>query len=95
MRFYVAWPLLVEGSTDKMRNIYPLNTHRVLVTLMLLAALAVGSLFLFPGGFAQAQATGPIEYAENGTDPVATYTGLDPEGRPIYWELLVTEDYTS
>ena len=70
-----------------MRNIYPLNTHRVLVTLMLLAALAVGSLFLFPGEFAQAQATGPIEYAENGTDPVATYTGLDPEGRPIYWSL--------
>ena len=90
MRFYVAWPLLVEGSTDKMRNIYPLNTHRVLVTLMLLAALAVGSLFLFPGGFAQAQAAGPIEYAENGTDPVATYTGLDPEGRPIYWSLVAT-----
>ena len=29
-----------------------------------------------------------MEYAENGTDSVATYTGLDPEGRPIYWSLL-------
>ena len=29
-----------------------------------------------------------MEYAENGTDPVATYTALDPEGRPIYWSLL-------
>ena len=38
-------------------------------------------LFLLPGGLLQAQDDGTIEYAENGTDPVATYTGLDPEGR--------------
>ena len=38
----------------------------------------------------QAQDDGTIEYAENGTDPVATYTGLDPEGRPVYWLLLAT-----
>ena len=53
-----------------------------------LAVLAVGLLFLLPGGLLQAQDDGTIEYAENGTDPVATYTGLDPEGRPVYWSLL-------
>ena len=46
-----------------------------------LAVLAVGLLFLLPGGLLQAQDDGTIEYAENGTDPVATYTGIDPEGR--------------
>ena len=53
-----------------------------------LAVLAVGLLFLLPGGLLQAQDDGTIEYAENGTDPVATYTGIDPEGRPVYWSLL-------
>ena len=28
-----------------------------------------------------------IEYAENGTDPVATYTAVDPEGAEIKWSL--------
>ena len=49
----------------------------------LLAVLAVGLLFLLPGGLLQAQDDGTIEYAENGTDPVATYTGIDPEGRLV------------
>ena len=54
-----------------------------------LAVLAVGLLFLLPGGLLQAQSgDARMEYAENGTDPVATYTGIDPEGRPIYWSLL-------
>ena len=53
-----------------------------------LAAVAFGLLFLLPGGLVQAQNDGTIEYAENGTDPVATYTGLDPEGRPVYWSLV-------
>ena len=48
----------------------------------------MGLLFLLPGGLLQAQDDGTIEYAENGTDPVATYTGIDPEGRPVYWSLL-------
>ena len=53
-----------------------------------LAVLAVGLLFLLPGGLLQAQDASPINYPENGTDPVATYTGLDPEGRTVYWSLL-------
>ena len=45
-------------------------------------------MFLLPGGPLQAQSgDAQVDYAENGTDPVATYTGLDPEGRPVYWSL--------
>ena len=29
----------------------------------------------------------PISYAENGTDPVATYTAVDPEGVAVKWSL--------
>ena len=65
-----------------------INKRFTLPFLALLAVLAVGLLFLLPGGLLQAQdGDARMEYAENGTDPVATYTGLDPEGRPIYWSL--------
>ena len=57
--------------------------------LALLAALAVGLLFLLPGGLLQAQDDGMIGYAENGTDPVATYTGIDPEGRLVTGRCLL------
>ena len=60
--------------------------------LALLALLAAGLMFLLPGGPLQAQSgDAQVDYAENGTDPVATYTGLDPEGRPVYWSLLPAE----
>ena len=46
-------------------------------------------MFLLPGGPLQAQSgDAQVEYAENGTDSVETYTGVDPEGRPVYWSLL-------
>ena len=53
----------------------------------LLAALTLGLLFLLPGGLLQAQDNGPIMYAENGTDPVATFTAVDPEGDAVNWML--------
>ncbi len=55
--------------------------------------MAVGLLFLLPGGLAWAQdADGPIEYPENGTGPVATYTATDPEGTAITsWTLTGTD----
>ena len=58
-----------------------INKRFALPFLALLAVLTAGLLFLLPGGLLQAQDDGDarIEYAENGTDPVATYTGLDPE----------------
>ena len=64
--------------------------------LALLAALAVGLLFVLPGGFAQAQgAEQSFTYAENGEGPVATFTASDPEGvTPIVWSLLESEDGT-
>ncbi len=55
--------------------------------LALLAALAVGLLFLLPGGLLQAQNDGMIEYAENGMDAVETFTADDPEDRKVYWSL--------
>ena len=92
---------LTKGSDRKFPGLHPplggatspsLPTNRrfAFPMLALLAALAVGLLFLLPGGLLQAQDDGTIEYAENGTDPVATYTGIDPEGRPIYWSLVLT-----
>ena len=56
----------------------------ILVTLVALLALVAAFLVIRPVGAQDAS----IDYAENGTDPVATYTGLDPEGRPVYWSLL-------
>ena len=58
----------------------------------LLAALAVGLLFLLPGGPLHAQDAGTIEYREDRTDPVATYTAVDPEGTAIAsWTLTGTD----
>ena len=90
---------LTKGSDRKFPGLHPplggatspsLPTNRrfAFPILALLAALAAGLLFLLPGGLLQAQDDGTIEYAENGTDPVATYTGIDPEGRTVYWSLL-------
>ena len=60
-----------------------------------LAALAVGLLFLLPGGLLHAQDDGMIEYAENRMDAVATFTADDPEDRMIYWSLLDTDTLPS
>ena len=64
-----------------------LNKRFTLPFLAVLAALAVGLLFLLPGGLLHAQNDGMIEYPENGTRAVATYTATDPEGATIMWSL--------
>ncbi len=66
-----------------------INGRFFLPILALLAILAVSLLFLLPGGSVLAQDdNGAIEYAENGTGPVATYTAVDPEGADITsWTL--------
>ena len=66
---------------------------------IILAALVVVLgvlLYLLPGGLAQAQqAQQSFTYAENGTGPVATFTGTDPEDvTPIVWSLLSEADAT-
>ena len=71
----------------------PLNRRLSFPIITLLAALAVGLLFLLPGGPLQAQdADGPIKYAENGTGVVATFTAVDPEGESIVWSLAAGTD---
>ena len=57
------------------------NMLRVLIIVGALTALSVLVLPVYNLAFAQEG--GPIEYAENGMGPVATYTAMDPEGTAI------------
>ena len=54
--------------------------------LAVLAVAALGLWLLLPGGALRAQ-DATIMYPENGTDPVVTYTAVDPEGKSIVWSL--------
>ena len=85
--------LIVEGLIDKMRNIYPLNSRFTLPFAFVLAVslLVVSLMFMLPGGLLHAQ-TAAIEYPENGTGPVATFTAIDPEGASIVWSLAAADD---
>ena len=70
-----------------------LNKRFTLPFLAVLAALALGLLFLLPGGLLQAQQNNMtmVNYAENGEDAVATFTATDPEGAtPITWSLATS-----
>ena len=64
---------------------------RVLSGVALFGALCLSLLFLLNGGFAQAQENDTIEYPENGTGPVETYTATDPEGAAVKWSLGGTD----
>ncbi len=76
-------PVGGTGSTSLLAN-----RRLAFPILALLAALAVGLLFLLPGGPLHAQdADGPREYVENGTGAVATYTAVDPEGKSVTWSV--------
>ena len=69
----------------------PLNRRSIFTFLALLAALAVGLLFLLPGGPLQAQDGNIlVQYNETGTEPVVTLTAEDPEevDPPMVWSLL-------
>ena len=94
---------LTKGSDRKFPGLHPplggatspsLSTNRrfAFPILALLAVLAVGLLFLLPGGPLQAQDGGTIMYPENGTELVATYTAVDPEMTDIVsWSLGGTD----
>ena len=61
-----------------------LNT---VMTRLLIVAAVLGTIVLFaPAIFAQ-DAGDVIMYAENGTDPVRTFTSTDPEGAGIDWDV--------
>ena len=64
------------------------GSSRALLLTAFLAALTVGLLFLVPGGPAWAQSAEAIEYTENGTGSVATFTAVDPEGKSVTWSVL-------
>ena len=68
-----------------------LNRRLGFPILALLALLAASLLFLLPGGPLHAQ-DAAIQYAENGTGPVATYTAVDPEGADITSWTLAGDD---
>ena len=56
----------------------------------LLAVLVLGLVLSLSSGLARAQ-DNTIEYAENGTDPVATFSAVDPEGEtPVEWFIPTT-----
>ena len=59
-------------------------------TVTAVAALALMAVVLATALPAWAQNDNGLErdYAENGADPVATFTAVDPEGRTVYWEVL-------
>ena len=72
-------------------GLLPRNLRALSVTAFL-ALLAASLLFLLPGGPVWAQDAETIEYAENRTDPVATYTAVDPEQTEIVsWTLAGTD----
>ena len=58
--------------------------------LAVLAVAALGLWLLLPGGALRAQ-DAAIEYPENGTGAVATYTATDPEGAMVRWSLDGTD----
>ena len=63
-----------------------LNT--VMTRLLIVAAVLAALVFVAPAIFAQ-EADEPmeVEYAENGTDAVITFTSTDPEGADILWDV--------
>ena len=75
-----------SGGATSPSSLYKRASGALTVTAFL-AVLAFGLLFLLPGGPAWAQDADTIEYAENGTGPVATYSAVDPEGVVITWSL--------
>ena len=57
------------------------------------AALCLSLLFLMNGGLAQAQSYSDIRHAENGMEPLATFTATDPEGaRTIVWSVMRADE---
>ena len=90
-RRWPGLPRLSGGATSPSLSI---NRRLSFPILALLALLAASLLFLLPGGPVQAQ-DASIDYPENGADPVATFTAVDPEGRTVYWDLVSATGFTA
>ena len=69
----------------------PISASRALGGLAVVLALAVG-LLLSSSGPLQAQESSTIEYPENGTGAVATFTAVDPEMKSVTWSVETEEN---
>ncbi len=72
--------MLIRPFNSVTTRVVVVGAFLALAALLLLSGLSSNSAF--------AQDAGIISYAENDMDPVATFTGTDPEDRMIYWSLL-------
>ena len=87
-----------EGLIHKMTNIRntfsseALGARTIFAALALAAALAVGLVLMLPVSPLHAQDANTIDYAENGTDPVATFSSTDPDGDTITWTVPEVAD---
>ena len=66
---------------------WPFDATITRVVMLVGALVAIAVVALPVSNLAFAQENGTIEYAENGTGPVATYTAMDPEGAMVMWSL--------
>ena len=75
-----------SGHQSPAGSLTSLYKHPTPAILVFLAVLALGLLFLLPGGLLQAQSAEQfIDYPENGDGPVATFTASDPEdAMPVF-----------
>ena len=88
-----------EGLILKMRTTIrntvsseALSGRTVFAALALAAAVAVGLMLMLPGSPLHAQDANTIEYPENGTGPVATFSSEDPDGDTITWSIVGSTD---
>ena len=73
---------------------FNLSSNAAIVRVVLLAGILL-ALLLLPALLhnpTYAQDASIIEYAENDTVPVATFTAVDPEGKSIVWSLAPDDD---
>lgn len=68
-----------------------LSLNAVMTRLLIVAAVLGTIVFFAPAIFAQVADQNMIDYAENGTDPVRTFTSTDPEGGGIDWDVTGTD----
>ena len=59
------------------------SLYSVLTRFGIIGAVLAALLFIASAAFADET----VQHAENGTDPVATFSATDPEGDPITWKL--------
>ena len=79
----------VSKKIDGMRySMSHLLSTTVIARILLLAGILLAITLLASRSFIPVFAQETIEYEENGTDPVAVFTAIDPEGEDVTWALM-------